>query len=601
MKSKLPLSLLILFGMFFQTESFAQDLTQFVKPKTVDSEYLSVSDTLRIRQQIKTKNQSNKKTLAGQVESPYPIIFIHGLNSNSKVWVDLGTQLINNDLRYGGRIDFCLNDDGNNQTSNKLIYPTAGADIAYYTDYNTDLSVADFYLLNFDVNNIGELFPSEDGSPFNDVLSNEAAIAKQGVALKIAIQMVMLKTGKDKVILMGHSMGGLASREYLQNQQNWAEPNINHHIAKLVTTGTPHGGFTGLGLSPTINFRSEAFRDLKKSYVVSGDDSVYLSGGFENYSVMNNNLLYNFYNVDVNCNGIDADNTYVVGLNNKQWKTNLDYAYIVGVCTNCEQLQGTIEGDGIVRSENANLSNFTTQLPIPKNEFIYTAAASSLIGLHSDLPKAISVNMQGLDEPNEYNLAYGIEFGKTYKGFTTVQPIGGYSYDIDDFTFNVVGTSQVNVNITNISLANLLANIVDINGNSYGVFNSNGANSISFSKTLPSGKYYLEIYGIATTTSYLNPYTFQLTNTTLSTNDFELSVPLSVFPNPTTSKVFFDNSNYNFENVSVVNSFGQEVSKIEFTSFLNNQEIDLSGLSAGVYILKFINDEMSKTTKIIKQ
>jgi triacylglycerol esterase/lipase EstA (alpha/beta hydrolase family) len=599
MKSKLTLSILLLFGILFQIKVTAQDIKLSLKPSLLDSKYLSPPDSLVIRQQLKTQNLSNNRTLVGQAELPYPIIFIHGLNSNSKVWVDLGTQLINNDLKYGGRIDFCLNDDGNNQTSNKLIYPAAGADIAYYTDYITGLSVADFYLLNFDVNNIGEPFPSDDGSPFNDVLSNEAAIAKQGVALKIAIQMVLLKTGKDKVVLMGHSMGGLAAREYLQNPINW-QSDGNHHVAKLVTTGTPHGGFTGLGLSPTINFRSEAFRDLKKSYLISGDYSVYLSGGFENYSVMNNNLLYNFYNVDVNCNGIDADNTYVVGLNNKQWKTNLDYAYIVGVCTNCEQLQGTIEGDGIVRSENANLSNFTTQLPIPKNEFIYTAAASSLIGLHSDLPKAISVNMKGLDEPNEYNLAYGIELGKTYKGFTTVQPIGGYSYDIDDFTFNVVGTSQVNVNVTNISLANLMANIVDINGNSFGIFNSNGTNSISFSKTLPSGKYYFEIYGTPTTTSYLSPYTFSLTNT-LSTNNFELSTAIKIFPNPTTSKVFFDNSIFNFQNVSVINSLGQEVSKNKFSTFLTYQEVDLSVLSAGVYVLKFSNTEISKTTKIVKQ
>jgi len=75
-----------------------------------------------------------------------------------------------------------------------------------------------------------------------DVLSNQSAIAKQGVALKVVIQHVLSLTGRDKVILMGHSMGGLASREYLQNPDNWTDPYINHHVAKLVTTGTPHGG-----------------------------------------------------------------------------------------------------------------------------------------------------------------------------------------------------------------------------------------------------------------------------------------------------------------------------------------------------------------------
>lgn len=81
----------------------------------------------------------------------------------------------------------------------------------------------------------------------------------------------------------------------------------------------------------------------------------------------------------------------------------------------------------------------------------------------------------------------------------------------------------------------------------------------------------------------------------------ELGKTLNIYPNPTTSKVFFDNSNYNFGNVSVVNSLGQEVSKVKFNSFSNNQEIDLSGLVAGVYVLKFTNDQTSKTTKIVKK
>lgn len=88
---------------------------------------------------------------------------------------------------------------------------------------------------------------------------------------------------------------------------------------------------------------------------------------------------------------------------------------------------------------------------------------------------------------------------------------------------------------------------------------------------------------------------------TLSSAQFDSKEDLSLYPNPTTSKVFFDNSTYIFEDVSIVNSLGQEVSKNKFTAFLNNQEIDLTGLSTGVYILKFSNDEMSKTTKIVKQ
>ena len=81
----------------------------------------------------------------------------------------------------------------------------------------------------------------------------------------------------------------------------------------------------------------------------------------------------------------------------------------------------------------------------------------------------------------------------------------------------------------------------------------------------------------------------------------ELGKTLNIYPNPTTSKVFFDNSNYNFGNVSVVNSLGQEVSKSSFTSFSSNQEVDMSKLPSGIYMLKFSNQEGNKTVKVIKE
>ena len=576
MKQKLHITLLLTLSFSI---SIAQNL--IVKQKAVEVE-------------INSRNSLQRNSLTINQKLPYPIIFIHGLNSNSSVWVELGTQLINKGLSYGGRIDFCLNDDNNNSTSNKNLYPTPGADIALYTNYTTDLTVADFYLLNFDINNVGNLFPSDDGSPFNDVLSNEASIVKQGIALKNAIQIVMQKTGRDKVILMGHSMGGLASREYLQNPINW-QPDGNHHVAKLITTGTPHGGFTGFGLSPTIDFQSEAFRDLKKNYTISGNDGVYLYGGFENYSTMNNNLIYNFYNVDVNCNGIDADNTDIVGLNEKSLSSNLDYAYIVGDCTNCEVLQGSIEGDGIVRTENANFGNFYS-FPLPKNEFIYEAAASTPIGLHSDLPKAIPVSMQGLDEPNEYLLGYNITFNQEYKGFITQQPVNGYPFDYDDYKFTMPSNGSFNITINN-SFSNILTfRIVDTSLNVV-YTNTVAPNSTNpFTTSLNSGQYYLEFYTTPTSTSYQFPYTFTIQNT-LSIDDNLLDNTFSIYPNPTNSKVNIKSEN-KFEEVEIYNVLGQ---KILSSKISDNQEIDMSLLTSGTYFLKLKNESLIKNVKIIKQ
>ena len=87
---------------------------------------------------------------------------------------------------------------------------------------------------------------------------------------------------------------------------------------------------------------------------------------------------------------------------------------------------------------------------------------------------------------------------------------------------------------------------------------------------------------------------------TLSSNQNN-NIKLFLYPNPTTSKVYFDNANSNFKEVSIYNYLGQEVSKTSFASSIQNQEIDMSALATGVYVLKFSDGKTSKTAKIIKQ
>ena len=578
--------ILLFFALHFCLFNYSQNIA--VKPR------LNSSENERQPQFPNIVQNNSNHTL------PYPIIFIHGLNSNSEVWIDLRTQLINSGLNFGGRIDFCLNDDGNNNVANKLVYPTPNADIALYTDYINDLSVGDFYFLNFDVNNIGELFPSDDGSAFNDVLSNESAIVKQGLAVKLAIQIVLQKTGRDKVILMGHSMGGLASREYIQNPINWQQDG-QHHVAKLVTTGTPHGGFTGVNLSPTIDSSSEAYRDLKKNYVYGGN-GVYLFGGIENYPNMLNNLLYTFYNVDVNCNGVDADNSNIIGLNYKGWITDIDYSYIVGMCDNCNSLYPGMPGDGIVKDIDANLSNFSNFLPLPINEFIYTAnALNPVIGLHTDLPKAVPVSFKGLDEPNEYNLSYGINLNQTYKGFITEQPpvVGGYSSDYDDYKINIATNGNYSINVTNSYYNSISYRILD---SSFNILSTNTilANSQnSFQHNLTTGSYYIEFISVGNLSSYNYPYTF-LIQDSLSNDDSLMKTELKAYPNPFTNQLTIEGNEPIFK-VEIFNLLGQKVKNIEIkNSTEKSVNIELSELAQGNYIAKVTSENSIKTIKINK-
>jgi subtilisin family serine protease len=93
----------------------------------------------------------------------------------------------------------------------------------------------------------------------------------------------------------------------------------------------------------------------------------------------------------------------------------------------------------------------------------------------------------------------------------------------------------------------------------------------------------------------------QYINQFLNVDTFENKNNLIIYPNPTTSKVFFDNSNSNFKEVSIYNYLGQELTKTSFTTSIQNQEIDMSNLATGVYVLKFSDGKTSKSAKIVKQ
>ena len=574
--------------------SYAQNINELqVIKRPADFEILSAPDSLGMRSPLKQPSHNKNNILL-----PYPIIFIHGLNSNCSTWDSLTNFM---DAQYGftfgGRFDFCLNYDGDNTIANTNFWPTIGADLALYTDYANpaQVVVGDYYYLNFGVGSNGSVFPTN--SDPNYVLSEQSAITKQGMALKWAICYVLYKTGRDKVVLMGHSMGGLASRQYMQNLNLW-QPDGDDHVAKLITTGTPHGGSNSSmsilsELLTGVCNEAEAVRDLRSSYYYSEDNGVFLYGGYETDTVMDDILLYDFYNVDVNCNGIEGE--YVTGLNQKTIYNDLDYTCIIGDCSGCV----TSPGDGVVSSYNADLNNFYSGLNI--NMFYYYASAMTQI--HTDLPSQIYLNMQGLDEPNEYVLSYNIGFDTTYTAFTTVQPDDGYIYDYDDFKFSVPVQSNVNVSINSIFLADLMVRIVNLAGNVVGTtIHSAGSYNINYTQVLNAGDYYIEIYGTPTLTSYLYPYNFRLSKTPV-TSALEMHNVISdllVYPNPAKSQLNIDietiDKNLNFE---ILNSLGQVVYKSTLTNLKTT--IDIDNFSSGVYLIKFDTDKSNVYYKFIKE
>jgi pimeloyl-ACP methyl ester carboxylesterase len=337
----------------------------------------------------------------GQRKLPYPIIFIHGLGGSSQSW-NIFASYLNNTVglnvpinNFSNSLDFNLNCDGNTNTS---------WHVTDYCDITTTsyLINCDAYIVDFNYGTRG----------------NQSAIFKQGLAIRDAIKHVRNVTGADKVILMGHSMGGLAARDYLQNSSKW-QSDGQHHVAKLVTVGTPHGGSNGSSgnlsdsiLGPGISELSEAVRDLRYSYT-TGFDGAYLFGEFENTSRVSGRVS-NFFNVDINCNGLTGD--YVSGINQSPSTipNDLSYSCIRGrgkdTYTGLYLFSSIKDGDQIVESYRANLNNY---FGVNASVFdIYTNSSYTVIpsnNFHTNLLRDFPIeNVLALDEPSTFNHAYQI-------------------------------------------------------------------------------------------------------------------------------------------------------------------------------------------------
>lgn len=301
---------------------------------------------------------------------PYPILFVHGLASSADTWKESeeGLSVFGRlRSRWGEAQQFRVNLNADNNDEECSL----SEDIRFDTE-----SLSDGSLFAMDFGYDQTLNPFATGSAF----SNESAIIKQGKALSRAISEILLATGEKKVVLVGHSMGGLAIREYLQRRgpdgqpRWWVDPNSEsgHRVARAVTIGTPHYGVeTDLltivktktnsseltGLAPDA-LNSEAIRDLRKSYEYPSSEKQgrYLYGGREGWPV---NPLTGWSNTDVNCDG--DENDFITGISERgssafqmplpkdisyTWITSSCDGGTLGVIQDCNDVN---PGDGVVK------------------------------------------------------------------------------------------------------------------------------------------------------------------------------------------------------------------------------------------------------------
>jgi pimeloyl-ACP methyl ester carboxylesterase len=457
------------------------------------------------------------------LHTPYPIIFVHGLNSFEGTW-DPTINFLS--PFYGGKQIFhaVLNayvglrsldgPDGQLGTNDDdVLFPNFDKDGKPVNQlHNGSLFVVNFdNFWNGDSSNPKIITYSSEPPGPNESASNESGIYKQGYALSKCIQAVLITTKAEKVILVGHSMGGLAIREYLQRQEGgkhkwWYNPNdeINgHRVAKVVTIGTPHLGSDFFNITTRTpdkfpNLKSEAVRDLRYNYnnLIGNapdkikDDGVYLYGGHEDQIDIGD-----YYNKDFNSNATENDN--IIGLNSpnipgnynilQPMPSNIPYTWIVSI-------YGDLGDDGLVTQDRQYLYNIGDTLNTHK--------------IHTDEPSDYYSILRGLDEPDSPELAYEIAIDSTIVGFITNQNKSPNT-DIDLYKINLTSDGFLTINMT-ASSGSRVGRISILNSNQT-MRVAKGVQEYSYSTDLsspvPAGTYYIQVRGLADADSYKYPYT----------------------------------------------------------------------------------------------
>jgi len=475
--------------------------------------------------------------------SPFPIIFVHGFNSNDLTWATTYDYLRNSfSTSSNNKYHAVLNALGGDTTEYYLdvINPThneIGVEVNRLT--NSNLYFVNFQ--NFWNRNILDprIILYSDGIPgSNQSSSNKSSIFKQGYALKKCIDSVMNVSGSNKVILVGHSMGGLAIREYLQRlnefgKHSWWVDSLDeingHHVAKVVTFGTPHSG-TNFGIGTTTH---EAARDFRYSYS-GGIVAPYLFGNNES------NVPGTYYNKDVNCDGDETD--LIVGINNNltdynsalPLPLNIEYTWITSNYTG--------SGDGVVHLNRQWLYNGSgNPSPVGRADTLLTNK------FHTDETSDYRSIIRGLDEPDNMSFAYPIKFDSTYSGFITTPPATVTNSTDSDY-YKVAVPESGNLTVT-ISGSNAGLRELAVLSNTGNVITTTSImnNTEVISCAVIRGDYFIRVKGIGSQNTNFNSYRLK-TNFAPSNFYFNIGVAIQGLRNKVgnnlrdTVTIYFKNS-----------------------------------------------------------
>jgi triacylglycerol esterase/lipase EstA (alpha/beta hydrolase family) len=485
-------------------------------------------------------------SIAQKTYTPYPIIFVHGLASSDLPWYGSFSSI---SKVYGDHIPSAGNDAGtvvhamlNRYSSTTSLFGQDGIEGTQDDDVyvsEAPLTPGAIYTLNLqtawnEVPSSPMILPYEEHWTYaRESQSSQASIVKQGYALKRCIQMVLEANNADKVILVGHSMGGLAIREYLQrrNEQRpqwWINPSVpgGHHVAHVATIGSPHLGCDIASMVPSTavsylanrligalgvrapDVSSEAMRDLRATYRSgSARRGLYLFGGNEQ-GLNTHWLLGGWYTADVDCNGLVGDSIRGLDVelkNTMPLPTDLTYTWIISSVLG-------LDNDMLVDVASQSLLESGVAYPLGIADTMHTSHVH-----WNGMSDAYAI-MRGLDEPSTMGSAYDVHVGRHYRGAITTQSQNDdkdrdvYRLDLRDSSL-IAGGLRLIIRDTIAVGRNLSFAVIDDIGDTIATNTCSSAKpSIVYldSTTLAKAgrQVYLSFTGTATRSSWQYPYEF---------------------------------------------------------------------------------------------
>lgn len=173
------------------------------------------------------------------------------------------------------------------------------------------------------------------------------------------------------------------------------------------------------------------------------------------------------------------------------------------------------------------------------------------------------------------------------------------SNDIDHYRFTISSGGTVTVSLTTLP-ANYDLAVLNSLGTQLAVSENNGPQSESINLSLGAGTYYAKVFPQGNAYDAGSCYTLRVQTVTASDVLVKNNFTISLFPNPTEGQlnVWIDGMN-NKAQVKVYDIMGKLVMQQVTVNTLT--QLNVSKLSAGVYIVNVNDGQQSKSAKFVKK